>query len=40
MLRKQTTYLSKELKHVKNGLYWCIPAFYAPTLLNTGKIHY
>ncbi|MPC38701.1 hypothetical protein E2C01_032213 [Portunus trituberculatus] len=21
-------YMSKELKYVKNGLFWCIPAFY------------
>ncbi|MPC65681.1 hypothetical protein E2C01_059819 [Portunus trituberculatus] len=34
------TFLSKELKYVKNGLFWCIPAFYASKTKNAGKSHY
>ncbi|MPC65306.1 hypothetical protein E2C01_059439 [Portunus trituberculatus] len=29
-----------ELKYVQNGLFWCIPAFYALILRNAGKTHY
>ncbi|MPD02204.1 hypothetical protein E2C01_097770 [Portunus trituberculatus] len=33
----KTRYLSKELKYVKNELFWCIPAFSTPKLRNAGK---
>ncbi|MPC75829.1 hypothetical protein E2C01_070227 [Portunus trituberculatus] len=39
MLRKHTICL-KELKYVKNGLFWCILAFYATKLRIAGKTHY
>ncbi|MPC75807.1 hypothetical protein E2C01_070204 [Portunus trituberculatus] len=32
-----THYLFKELKYVKNGLFWCFPSFYAPKLRNGSK---
>ncbi|MPC29342.1 hypothetical protein E2C01_022570 [Portunus trituberculatus] len=37
---RQNTYLSKELKYVKNGLFWFIQAFYAPKLRNASKTLY
>ncbi|MPD06172.1 hypothetical protein E2C01_101964 [Portunus trituberculatus] len=36
----ETQNLSKELKYVKNGLFWYIPAFYATKLRIASKIHY
>ncbi|MPC09195.1 hypothetical protein E2C01_001798 [Portunus trituberculatus] len=36
----KTYYFSKELNYVKNGLFRCIPAIFAPKLINTGKTLY
>ncbi|MPD06886.1 hypothetical protein E2C01_102718 [Portunus trituberculatus] len=33
----KTHYFSKELKFVKNVLFWCISAFYATKLKMQGK---
>ncbi|MPC96387.1 hypothetical protein E2C01_091646 [Portunus trituberculatus] len=32
--------LCKKRKYVKNGLFWCILAFYATKLIIPGKTHY
>ncbi|MPC76457.1 hypothetical protein E2C01_070870 [Portunus trituberculatus] len=36
----KTHCLSKKLKYIKNGLFWCIPAFYVTTLRIADKTHY
>ncbi|MPC90602.1 hypothetical protein E2C01_085597 [Portunus trituberculatus] len=37
---RQNNYLSKLLKYVNKGLFWCFPVFYSTKLRNPGKTHY